>query len=148
MKMRNQLVLNAILLSSRRAFAPVGHCAGLAVVGLLGAASLLAAVPPAPLSRLLIPAGQQFQLGGGQARAFRFVGRNVGPVAVQVRELLADGRVVERGTVAHGQAVELVFGAGSRALLLNPSARRAKFRIDASLLNPRELSMNYDKLNK
>ena len=109
---------------------------------------LRAATPPAPRSRLLIPAGQQFELGGGQAREFRFVGENVGPVAVQVFEMMADGRTVARGVVAPGQAVALLFGAGSQALLLNRSTRRAKFRIDASLLNPRELRMTYSTPGK
>ena len=113
------------------------------------ATPLRAATPPAASrSRLLIPAGQQFELGGGQAREFRFVGENVGPVAVQVYEMMADGRSIARGIVVPGQAVALLFGAGSKALLLNQSARRAKFRIDASLLNPRELRMTYGTLGK
>lgn len=121
---------------------------GLLLALLMLVAPLWAAVPLVPRSRLLIPAGQQFQLGGGQAKSFQFIGKNVGLVAVQVRELLPDGRVMERGTVVPGQSVALLFGAGSRALLLNRSTHRAKFMIDASLLNPNELSMTYGKLDK
>ena len=121
---------------------------GVLLAVLVLAAPLRAATPPASRSRLLIPAGQQFELGGGQARAFRFVGENVGPVAVQIFEMMADGRTVARGTIAPGQSVALLFGAGSQALLLNRSTRRAKFRIDASLLNPRELRMTYSTPGK
>ena len=146
--MYNQLILKVVRGFLDRARASVGRCCGPLAAGLLWAMPLFAAGPPAPLSRLLIPVGQQFQLGGGQSGGFRFVGKNVGPVAVQVRERLADGRLVERGLVARGQAVTLLFGAGSRALLLNQSTRRAKFKIDASLLNPRVLSMTYEKVGK
>ncbi len=136
------------LFPAARTLASCRSFLGLVPIALMLTTQLRAAAPPGPRSRLLIPARQQFQLGGGQARDFRFVGKNVGPVAVQVQELAADGRVIERGTVASGQSAELLFGAGSRALLLNRSARRAKFRIDASLLNPRELSMTYGKLDR
>lgn len=151
---KNSMKTNAAQRTRLGQFLTIGTCGlvhaffGLLVVVLLLATPLRAATPPAPRSRLLIPAGQQFQLGGGQLRNFRFVGKNVGPVAVQVRELVADGRTVERGVVVPGQSVALLFGAGSRALLLNKSTRRAKFKIDASLLNPRELSMTYDKAGK
>ena len=115
----------------------------------------LAAPDPTPagttaakLSRLLIPAGQEFLLGGGQAGGFTFVGTNVGAVAVQARERTRDGQTLERGLIAPGQAVELQFGAGSQALLFNGNGTQARLKIDAALLDPRELGMTYRKGNK
>ena len=100
------------------------------------------------LSRLLIPAGQEFLLGGGQSGGFTFVGVNVGAVAVQARERTPTGQMLERGIVMPGQAVKLQFGVGSQALLFNNSGTRARLKIDASLLNPRELGMTYRRGNK
>lgn len=102
----------------------------------------------AKLSRLLIPARQEFLLGGGQSGSFTFVGTNVGAVAVQARERTRDGQTLERGLIEPGQAVELQFGAGSQALLLNGNGTQARLKIDASLLNPRELNMTYRQGNK
>ncbi len=102
----------------------------------------------AKLSRLLIPARQEFLLGGGQAGGFTFVGTNVGAVGVQARERTRDGQTLERGLIAPGQAVELQFGAGSQALLFNSNDAQARLKIDASLLDPRELGMTYRKGNK
>lgn len=100
------------------------------------------------LSRLLIPAGQEFLLGGGQSGGFTFVGVNVGAVAVQARERTPTGQMLERGIIMPGQAVKLQFGVGSQALLFNNSGTRARLKIDASLLNPRELGMTYRRGNK
>ncbi len=100
------------------------------------------------LSRLLIPARQEFLLGGGQAGEFTFVGTNVGTVAVQARERTRTGQTLDRGTIAPGQGVKLLFGAGSQALLFNSNATQARLKIDASLLNPRELGMTYRQGNK
>ena len=111
-----------------------------------GAASAGVAAPK--LSRLLIPAGQEFLLGGGQAGGFTFMGTNVGSVAVQARERTRDGQTLARGLIAPGQAVELQFGSGSQALLFNGSGTQARLKIDASRLNPRELGMTYRKGNK
>ena len=102
----------------------------------------------AQLSRLLVPAGQEFLLGGGQSGGFTFVGVNVGAVAVQARERTRTGQMLERGFIVPGQTVELQFGAGSQALLFNNSGTRARLKIDASLLNPRELGMTYRRGNK
>jgi len=89
-------------------------------------------------SRLLIPAGQEFLLGGGQS----------GGVAVQARERTPTGQMLERGIIMPGQAVKLQFGVGSQALLFNNSGTRARLKLDASLLNPRELAMTYRRGNK
>lgn len=102
----------------------------------------------AKLSRLLIPARQEFLLGGGQAGGFTFVGTNVGAVVVQARERTRDGQTLARGLIAPGQAVELQFRAGSQALLFNSNDTQARLKIDASLLDPRELGMTYRKGNK
>ena len=99
-------------------------------------------------SRLLIPAGQEFLLGGGQSGGFTFVGVNVGAVAVQARERTPTGQMLERGIIMPGQAVKLQFGVGSQALLFNNSGTRARLKLDASLLNPRELAMTYRRGNK
>ena len=126
----------------------------------MGYAAAQPSVPPAApgsmpaeattprLSRLLIPAGQEFLLGGGQAGGFTFVGTNVGAGAVQARERTRDGQMLERGTIAPGQAVELQFGAGSQALLLNNNSTQARLKIDAGLLDPRELGMTYRQGSK
>jgi hypothetical protein len=111
-----------------------------------GAASAGVATPK--LSRLLIPAGQEFLLGGGQAGGFTFVGTNVGTVAVQAQERTSDGQTLARGVIAPGQAVELQFGPGSQALLYNGSGTQARLKTDVSRLNPRELGMTYRKGNK
>ena len=105
------------------------------------------AAPPR-LSRLLIPARQEFLLGGGQVGGFIFVGTNVGTVAVQARERTRNGQMLDRGFIVPGQAVELQFGTGSQALLFNSNGTRARLKIDASLLNPRELNMTYRPGNK
>jgi hypothetical protein len=100
------------------------------------------------LSLLLIPARQEFLLGGGQVVGFTFVGTNVGAVGVQARERTRDGQTLERGLITPGQAVELQFGAGSQALLFNNNDTQARLKIDASLLDPRELGMTCRKGNK
>ena len=100
------------------------------------------------LSRLLIPAGQEFPQAGGQAGGFTFVGTNVGTVVVQARERTSDGQTRVRGLIAPGQAVELQFGSGSQALLFNNNDTPARLKIDASRLNPRKLGMTYRKGNK
>ena len=114
-----------------------------------GAPSAAPAGGAAPkLSRLLIPAGQEFLLGGGQAGGFTFMGTNVGTVAVQARERTRDGQTLARGLIAPGQAVELQFGSGSQALLFNSNDTQARLKIDVSRLNPRELGMTYRKGDK
>ncbi len=55
---------------------------------------------PSLTSTLTIPAGQQFQLGGGQLLGFKVVAKNTGPVSIQARELTGKGVVLERGTLA------------------------------------------------
>ena len=100
------------------------------------------------VSTLSIPAGQQFQLGGGQLLGFKVVGKNVGPVAIQARELTSKGAVLERGTLAPGQKAELSFGAGSRALLLNNSTQEGTVKVVVTSFNPSNLSMGYDQAGK
>lgn len=113
-----------------------------------GSGSAPVGVAAAELSRLLILSGQRFLLGGGQAGGFTFVGTNMGVVVVQARERTRDGQTRVRGLIAPGQAVELQFGAGSQALLFNNNGTRARLKIDAGLLDPRELGMTYRKGNK
>ena len=99
-------------------------------------------------STLTIPAGQQFQLGGGQLLGFKVVGKNVGPVPIQARELTSKGVVLERGTLAPGQKAELNFGAGSRALLLNSSTQEGTVKVVVTGFNTSSLSMGYDQVGK
>ena len=96
---------------------------------LLAAAGPLASFRPALTSTLTIPAGQQFQLGGGQVLGFTVAAKNAGPVPIQARELTSKGAVLERGTLAPGQKAELRFGAGSRALLLNNSPQEGTVKV-------------------
>jgi len=120
---------------------------------LLGLLLLAVVVPlfsfrPSLTSTLTIPAGQQFQLGGGQLLGFTVVGKNIGPVPIQARELTSKGVVLERGTLAPGQKAELRFGAGSRALLLNGSTREGTVKVVVTGFNTSNLSMTYDKAGK
>ncbi len=120
---------------------------------MLGLSLLLLIVPllsfrPALTSTLGIPAGQQFQLGGGQLLGFTVAGENVGPVPIQARELTSKGAVLERGTLAPGQKAKLRFGAGSRALLLNSSTQEGQVKVVVTGFNTSNLSMTYDKAGK
>ena len=103
---------------------------------------------PSLTSTLSIPAGQQFQLGGGQLLGFKVAAKNTGPVSIQARELTSKGAVLERGTLAPGQKAELSFGAGSRALLLNSSAQEGTVKVVVTGFNTSNLSMGYDKVGK
>ncbi|GAA4359562.1 hypothetical protein GCM10023185_26270 [Hymenobacter saemangeumensis] len=76
-------------------------------------------------SHLLVDAGKQFALGGGQPGSFTVAGRNSGPVPVEVAERPRSGAVVSRGTLAPGQRARLRFAEGSTALVVNRSARQA-----------------------
>lgn len=114
---------------------------------LIGASSSLS-FRPALTSSLTIPAGQQFQLGGGQLLGFTVAAKNAGPVAIVVRELTGKGAVLERGTLAPGQKAKLRFGAGSRALLLNRTDRVGEVAVEVTGFNTSNLSMGYDKVGK
>ena len=114
---------------------------------LIGGAGL-PAFRPALTSSLTIPAGQQFQLGGGQLLGFAVAAKNAGPVAIVVRELTGKGAVLERGTLAPGQKAKLRFGAGSRALLLNRTDRVGEVAVEVTGFNTSNLSMGYDKAGK
>ncbi len=84
---------------------------------------LLAATGPIN-SHLLIEAGKQFVLGGGQRGAFRVKGTNSGPVAVRVVERFAAGDTLSRGVLPPGGKADLTFTTGSAALIVNLSATR------------------------
>ncbi|MDO7877111.1 hypothetical protein Q5H93_20365 [Hymenobacter sp. ASUV-10] len=96
-------------------------------------ASLSLAAAPATLhSHLLIDAGKQFLLGGGQPGAFTVQGRNVGPVPVAVREEPRTGPAIGRGTLAPGATARLKFAAGSTARLINLGTKQAVLELDVT----------------
>jgi hypothetical protein len=107
-------------------------------------ASLSLAVAPATFhSHLLIDAGQQFLLGGGQPGAFTVKGRNVGPVPVAVREEPRSGPAIERGTLVPGATAQLKFAAGSTARLLNLGTKQAALELDVTG-DAAQLRMTYE----
>jgi hypothetical protein len=73
-------------------------------------------------SHLLIDAGKQFLLGGGQPGAFTMKGQSVGPVPVGVREEPRSGPAIGRGTLAPG----------ATARLLNLGAKQAVLKLDVT----------------
>lgn len=99
----------------------------LAVIGaVIGAVTAAISAGAAINSNLTIPAGETFELGGGQEGSFAVTGRNTGPVAVEVlgrAEGAAAG--VLRGVAAPGASLDATFTSGETALLRNTSTARA-----------------------
>lgn len=77
-------------------------------------------------SQLKIDVGQQVELGGNQRRGFRLAVRNVGPVAVEIREKTANGRLETKATLQPGQETTAAFGLRSKAILVNLGQQEAK----------------------
>jgi len=92
-------------------------------------------------SQVKIEVGKQFELGGGQLLGFRVEADNVGPVAVEIKEKTANGRVEMKGTLPPGQKTTASFGLGSKAILVNLGQREAK--IDVNISNGSGLGMGY-----
>lgn len=110
--------------------------------------SLGLTLAPAKLhSHLLIDAGKQFLLGGGQPGAFTVKGQNVGPVAVVVREEPRTGPAIARGTLAPGTTARLKFAAGSTARLSNLGARQAVLELDVTG-DVAQLRMTYEPIQR
>lgn len=96
-------------------------------------ASLSLTLAPTKLhSHLLIDAGKQFLLGGGQPGAFTVRGQNVGPVPVDVREEPRSGPAIGRGTLAPGATARLKFAAGATARLINRGTKQAVLELDVT----------------
>jgi hypothetical protein len=93
-------------------------------------------------SHLLIEAGKQFILGGGQPGSFTVVGQNNGPVAVEVLERPLGGPTLWRARLEPGQRARLKFGPGITALVRNTSARQAV--LDVDVFNGQGLTMTYE----
>ncbi|WP_210519355.1 hypothetical protein [Hymenobacter terricola] len=94
-------------------------------------------------SNLFIEAGKQFILGGDQRGAFKVAARNVGPVPVEIKERPRGGGIFGKTTLAPGQKGVLQFGAGSTAVLLNPSAEKAN--LDLTITgDTKQLGMTYE----
>ena len=114
-------------------------------VGLSLLAAPLLACSPSGLnslsSQVKIDVGKQFELGGTQLLGFRVAAHNVGPVAVEIKERTANGRVMSVGLLQPGQQAKAVFGIGSQAILVNLGPREAK--IDVSISNGSGLGMGY-----
>ena len=92
-------------------------------------------------SQVRIEVGKQFELGGKQLLGFRVEAQNVGPVAVEIKEESAAGRVTSFGLLQPGQQTKAAFGMGSKALLVNLGPREAK--IDVNISNGSGLGMRY-----
>jgi|GEM_PF-1290972 len=97
-------------------------------------------------SNLIIEPGKQFVLGGGQRGAFKVAARNLGKVAVEFKERPAGGGIFGKATLQPGQRATLRFGAGSTAVLLNPSSQSAN--LDLIVKGDTNLSMNYEPNGK
>ncbi|GAB2952053.1 hypothetical protein GCM10027048_16370 [Hymenobacter coalescens] len=95
-------------------------------------------------SDLLLEPGKQFVLGGQQPGAFRVQARNVGPVAVEVQERLANGVQRGKGVLRPGQRSVLLFSPGAAAVLRNPAATAARLRLRVS--GSPDLGMRYGAL--
>lgn len=80
-------------------------------------------------SDLFIEPGQQFVLGGNQRGAFKVAARNVGKVAVEVKERPADGAPFSKVSLKPGQQATLRFAAGSAAVLVNSTATKANLNL-------------------
>lgn len=93
-------------------------------------------------SHLLVPAGQQFRLGGGAPRAFTVVARNVGPVAVTLVEQSAAQGLSARGQLLPGQRARLQVATGAALLVCNRSPRQAV--LEVAIYNGSGLGMTYD----
>ncbi|WP_046245701.1 DoxX family protein [Hymenobacter terrenus] len=94
-------------------------------------------------SDLFIGPGKQFLLGGGQLGAFKVVAKNKGKVAVEIKEQPRGGGIFGKATLKPGERGVLRFAAGSRAVLLNPSATTANLDLTVTGDN-KGLSMSYE----
>ncbi|WP_051719188.1 DoxX family protein [Hymenobacter sp. IS2118] len=133
-----------------RTWRPMGRQASIGTATAGVAALLLLAMPLMACSSLglsglrsqvSIEVGKQFELGGTQLLGFRVAAHNVGPVAVEIKEVTSGGQVVSVGVLPPGQQTKAVFGMGSRAVIVNLGQREAKIDVDIS--NAAGLSMGY-----
>lgn len=93
-------------------------------------------------SHLLVPAGQQFRLGGGAPQAFIVAAQNVGPVAVVLFEQSAAQVVSARGQLLPGQRARLRVAVGATLLVRNRSPRQAV--LEVAIYNGVGLGMTHD----
>ena len=94
-------------------------------------------------SHLLIDAGKQFVLGGGQVGPFRVSARNSGRVPVLFLERADDqSAAVERGRLEPGQSAQLRFAAGAAVLVRNLGRERAE--VDVDIKGPSNSRMTYE----
>ena len=91
-------------------------------------------------SDLFIEPGQQFVLGGNQRGAFKVAARNVGKVAVEVKERPTNGTPFSKATLKPGQQATLRFAAGSAAVLVN--ATDTKANLDLRITGEAGLNMS------
>ncbi|OUJ72932.1 hypothetical protein [Hymenobacter crusticola] len=93
-------------------------------------------------SDLFIEPGKQFVLGGGQRGSFKVAAHNKGSEAVVVKERPKGGGIFGKATLAPGQHATLSFGAGSSAVLLNPTVQQA--HLDLRITGDTKLRMDYE----
>ena len=98
-------------------------------------------------SNVYIGSGKQFLLGGGQREAFEVAAKNVGFVAVEIKERPLRGDVIAKVTLAPGQQGVLRFAAGSTGVFLNPHRLRAHLRVTLTG-DTKQLRMDYEPVQK
>ncbi|MBJ6109564.1 hypothetical protein JAO73_11105 [Hymenobacter sp. BT523] len=115
---------------------------GFVAIGLLPLLGLAGTIH----SHLLIEAGKQFILGGGQPGAFRVSAHNVGPVPVEIRERPRGGGIFGKTTLVPGQRGVLRFAEGSTAVLLNPTSKQAVLDLTVTG-DTKQLAMTYEPVS-
>jgi len=98
-------------------------------------------------SNVYIRSGKQFLLGGGQHGAFEVTAKNVGFVAVEIKERPLRGDVIAKATLAPGQQGVLRFAAGSTGVFLNPHRFRAHLRVTLTG-DTKQLRMDYEPVQE
>lgn len=126
--------LDYLLSRSRQPWAAAPRPGAVAAVAAAAGLWLLTSVAWAGTvhSDLNLAPGNLFVLGGGQPNAFRVAARNVGPVAVLIRERRADGTLAAAVSLQPGQLATLRFAAGSAALLRNETLTPARLSLRIS----------------
>ena len=94
-------------------------------------------------SNLYIGPGKQFLLGGSQREAFEVAAKNVGLVAVEIKERPLEGGVFAKAALAPGQQGVLRFAAGATGVFLNPHRLRAHLRLTLTG-DTKQLRMDYE----
>jgi hypothetical protein len=93
-------------------------------------------------SKLTVPPGEKFVLGGNPNDGFRVEGTNRGTVAVELFETFSTGEERTLGVVAAGASFVGRFAAGSSAAFVNLGSSPAELK--ARITGDTELNMGYE----